>query len=69
MYMHARVPIREVSSRCSLFSSKEFEFDVVSSDILKIDVRDKFVATRPSFTHFLGRAKIPVSQFLRRRTV
>ena len=48
---------------------QSYEFGVVSTDVLEIDVRDKFVASRPSFTHFLGRARIPASQLLRRSSV
>ena len=70
--------IRQVFSFCiyintslkNVFSFiQSYEFAVVSTDVLEIDVRDKFVASRPSFTHFLGRARIPTSQLLRRSSV
>ena len=42
-----------------------FTFNALPSDILEIEVRDKFSATRPSISHFLGKVKIPLLQFLR----
>ncbi len=39
----------------------------VPMDILEIEVRDKFSATRPSISHFLGKVRVPLVEFLRWR--
>ena len=44
-----------------------FTFEALPSDMLEVEVRDKFSATRPSISHFLGKALIPLHQFLRWR--
>ena len=40
-------------------------FVVLPTDILEIDIRDKFSVRNFRFSHFLGRAKVPVNQFVR----
>ena len=38
---------------------------VLPTDILEIDVRDKFSVRYFRVSHFLGRAKVPLNQFVR----
>ena len=38
---------------------------VLPTDILEIDMRDKFSVRNFRFSHFLGRAKVPLNQFVR----
>jgi len=47
---------------CSL---QNIDLVVLPTDILEIDIRDKFSVRHFSLSHFLGRAKVPVRQFLR----
>ena len=42
-------------------------FRALPSDVLEITVRDKFAANRPAISHFLGRVKVPLSDFLQYR--
>ena len=38
---------------------------VLPTDTLEIDIRDKFSVRHFRISHFLGRAKVPLSQFVR----
>ena len=38
---------------------------VLPTDILEVDVRDKFSVRHFRVSHFLGRAKVPLNQFVR----
>ena len=44
----------------SLSLTQEFTFRAIPSDVLVIDVRDKFSLSRPSASHFMGRGYIPL---------
>ena len=39
-------------------------FRVLPSDLLEVEVRDKFSVARPSVSHFLGRVRCPITPFL-----
>ena len=38
---------------------------VLPTDTLEIDIRDKFSVRYFRISHFLGRAKVPINQFVR----
>ena len=44
---------------------QNIELVVLPTDILEVDIRDKFSVRHFSLSHFLGRAKAPVHQFVR----
>ena len=46
-------------------SLQNIELVVLPTDILEVDIRDKFSVRHFSLSHFLGRAKVPVQRFIR----
>ena len=52
---------------CLFVFLQRFTFRVLPSDILEVIVRDKFTASRPTVSHFLGKIKEQFSTFLQYR--
>ncbi|XP_006824928.1 E3 ubiquitin-protein ligase HECW2-like [Saccoglossus kowalevskii] len=49
-----------------VWHGEEFQFQALPTDVLEMDVKDKFVKSRPIISRFLGKLTIPVQRLLER---
>ena len=64
-----KVKIFQNYSSMHSWFSQDIVLVVLPTDILEIDVRDKFNVRYFRVSHFLGRAKVPLNQFVRSGSV
>ena len=45
---------------------KEFVFEALPTDVIELEVKDKFAKSRPTISRFLGKLTVPVQRLIER---
>lgn len=65
-----RVPSPAVLTSCHLCPSlQRFSFVSLPTDVLEIEVKDKFAKSRPIIKRFLGKLSVPVQRLLEKHAI
>ncbi|XP_071812408.1 E3 ubiquitin-protein ligase HECW2-like isoform X3 [Apostichopus japonicus] len=61
---HQRTSVRGNTCMPVWNSEQEFQFTVTPTDVLELEVKDKFAKSRPIISRFLGRVSVPIQRLL-----
>lgn len=57
------------TSCCHFLSLQRFDFVSLPTDVLEIEVKDKFAKSRPIIKRFLGKLSVPVQRLLEKHAI